>query len=32
MGGVICFFDTLMRLDEKNYSIPISSVVNLKKN
>lgn len=31
-GGVICFFDTLMRLDEKNYTIPISSVVNLKKN
>lgn len=30
-GGVICFYETLMRLDEKNYVIPISSVVNLKK-
>lgn len=29
-GGVICFYESLMRLDEKNYVIPISSVVNLK--
>lgn len=31
-GGVICFYETLMKLDEKNYVIPISSVVNLNKN
>lgn len=30
-GGVICFYENLMKLDEKNYVIPISSVVNLKK-
>ena len=27
-GGLICLYDTLMRLDEKNYVIPISSVIN----
>lgn len=27
-GGIICFYDSLMHLDEKNYIIPISSVVN----
>ena len=29
-GGIICFFDHLMHLDDKNYIIPISSVINLK--
>lgn len=27
-GGIICFYDNLMKLDEKNYIIPISSVIN----
>ena len=27
-GGLICLYDTLMRLDENNYIIPISSVIN----
>lgn len=27
IGGIICFYDTLMRLDEKNYIIPISSII-----
>lgn len=27
-GGIICCYDTLMHLDEKNYIIPISSVIN----
>lgn len=27
-GGIICFYDELMKLDEKNYIIPISSVIN----
>lgn len=26
-GGIICFYDKLTRLDEKNYIIPISSVI-----
>lgn len=26
-GGIICFYDNLTRLDEKNYIIPISSVI-----
>ena len=30
-GGIICFYDKLMHLDEKNYIIPISSVINLEK-
>ena len=30
-GGIICCYDNLMHLDEKNYIIPISSVINLKK-
>ena len=29
-GGIICCYDVLMHLDEKNYIIPISSVVNAK--
>ena len=31
-GGIICFYDSLMHLDEKNYIIPISSVINLRQN
>ncbi len=31
-GGIICFYDTLMKLDNKNYIIPISSVINITKN
>lgn len=27
-GGIICFYDNLMKLDENNYIIPISSVIN----
>ena len=27
-GGIICFYDTLTGLDEKNYIILISSVIN----
>ena len=30
-GGIICFYDDLMHLDEKNYIIPISSVINVTK-
>ena len=30
-GGIICLYDTLMKLDEKNYIIPISSVINVTK-
>ncbi len=26
-GGIICFYDTLLKLDEKNYIVPISSVI-----
>ena len=29
-GGIICLYDDLMHLDEKNYIIPISSVINAK--
>lgn len=29
-GGIICFYDKLMHLDENNYIIPISSVINAK--
>ena len=29
-GGIICCYNELMHLDEKNYIIPISSVINLK--
>ena len=29
-GGIICCYDMLMHLDEKNYIIPISSVINNK--
>ena len=28
-GGIICFYEELIHLDEKNYIIPISSVINL---
>ena len=28
VGGIICFYDSLMHLDENNYIIPISSVIN----
>lgn len=28
-GGIICFFDRLMHLDEKNYIIPVGSVLNI---
>lgn len=28
-GGIICTYDFLMHLDEKNYIIPISSVINI---
>lgn len=28
VGGIICTYDKLMKLDEKNYIIPISSVIN----
>lgn len=28
-GGIICFYNELIHLDEKNYIIPISSVVNI---
>lgn len=27
-GGIICTYDTLMKIDEKNYIIPIASVIN----
>ena len=27
-GGIICTYDTLMKIDQKNYIIPISSVIN----
>ena len=30
-GGVICLYDNLLKLDEKNYIIPISSVINVTK-
>ncbi len=30
-GGIICCYDKLMHLDEKNYIIPISSVININK-
>ncbi len=30
-GGIICFYDKLTHLDNKNYIIPISSVINIKK-
>lgn len=29
-GGIICCYDDLMHLDDKNYIIPISSVINAK--
>lgn len=28
IGGIICLYDKLMKLDENNYIIPISSVIN----
>ena len=28
-GGIICLYDDLIHIDEKNYIIPISSVINL---
>ena len=30
-GGLICFYDELIHLDDKNYIIPISSIINIKK-
>ena len=30
VGGIICFYDSLTKLDENNYIIPISSVINVK--
>lgn len=30
-GGIICLYDKLIKLDEKNYIIPISSVINISK-
>ncbi len=30
-GGIICLYDNLLKLDEKNYIIPISSVINVAK-
>ena len=30
-GGIICLYDNLMKLDGKNYIIPISSVINVTK-
>ncbi len=30
-GGIVCLYDNLMHLDEKNYIIPIASVINAKK-
>ena len=27
-GGIICLYDSLMHLNENNYIIPISSVIN----
>ena len=30
-GGIICLCDKLMRIEENNYCIPVSSVINLKK-
>ena len=27
-GGIICFYDTLTRIDENNYIIPVSIVIN----
>lgn len=29
-GGIICFYDELMHLDDKHYIIPVSSVINMK--
>ena len=31
-GGIICLYDTLMHLDENNFIIPVSSVLNAKNN
>ena len=28
VGGIICLYDKLMKLDDNNYIIPISSVIN----
>ena len=28
-GGIICCYDELIHLDDKNYIIPISSVINI---
>lgn len=30
-GGIICFYDELIHLNEKHYIIPISSVINREK-
>lgn len=30
-GGIICFTDRLMHIDKYNYSIPISSIINISK-
>ncbi len=31
-GGIICFYDELIHLNEKYYIIPISSIINISKN
>lgn len=31
-GGIICLNDMLIKIDENNYSIPVSSIINLNKN
>ena len=30
-GGIICFYDELLKLDENNYIVPIASVINRSK-
>ena len=30
-GGIICLYENLMRIDEKNYIIPVSCVINQEK-
>lgn len=32
LGGIICLNDMLIKIDENNYSIPVSSIINLNKN
>ncbi len=30
-GGIICFYEDLIHFDEKNYIIPVASVINTSK-